>query len=169
MNKEDQMEEKDTAIKTAEMGKPSYQLLLTTPMAAIMLSGKDTSLLSGLLASIGPIYTAAAEDTQGDIKEALLAVSFVLQGGDSVIEIFFGNENEKLDFDRMMEISATGADFWMCKLSDGEIETSDLIKLFKAIQAGLIETVGDLREENEMIDQLIQVQDKVIDHVLSLN
>jgi len=169
MNKEDQMEEKDTAINTVEMEKPSCQLLLTTPMAAIMVSGKDTSELSGLLASIGPIYTAAAEDTQGDVKDVLLAVSFVLQGGDNIIEIFFGNESEKLNFDRMMEISATGADFWMCKLADKEIETSDLIKLFKAIQAGLIETVGDLREENEMIDQLIQVQDKVIEHVLSLN
>lgn len=163
------MEENDTAINTAEMEKPSCQLLLTTPMAAIMVSGKDTSELSGLLASIGPIYTAAAEDTQGDVKDVLLAVSFVLQGDDNIIEIFFGNESEKLNFDRMMEISATGADFWMCKLADKEIETSDLIKLFKAIQAGLIETVGDLREENEMIDQLIQVQDKVIEHVLSLN
>lgn len=162
------MKDKDTAINTAEMDKPSCQLLLTTPMAAIMLSGKDSSELSGLLASIGPIYMAAAKDTQGEIKEALLAVSFVLQGGDSLIEIFFGSENEKLNFGRMMEISATGADFWMCKLSDGEIESSDLIKLFKAIQAGLIETVGDLREENEMIDQLIQVQDKVVEHVLSL-
>ena len=163
------MKEKDTAINTAKMDRPSCQLLLTAPMAAIMLSGKDPGELSGLLASIGPIYAAAAEDTQGDIKEVLLAVSLVLQGGDSLIEKFFGNENEKLNFDRMMEISATGADFWMCKLGDGEVETSDLIKLFKAIQAGLIETVGDLREENEMIDQLIQVQDKVIEHVLSLN
>lgn len=163
------MEEKESAINTAEMGKPSCQLLLTTPMAAIMLSGKDASELSGLLASIGPIYTAAAEDTQGDIKEVLLAVSLVLQGSDSIIDKFFGDEKEKLNFDRMMEISATGADFWMCKLADREIETSDLIKLFKAIQAALIETVGELREENEMIDQLIQVQDKVIEHVLSLN
>ena len=169
MNKEDQMKEKDTAINTAGMDRPSCQLLLTTPMAAIMLSGKDSSELSGLLASIGPIYAAAAEDAQGDIRKVLLAVSFVLQSGDNLIEIFFGNENEKLDFDRMMEISATGADFWMCKLSDGEIETSDLIKLFKAIQAGLIETVGDVREENEMIDQLIQVQDKVIEHISSPN
>ena len=159
------MEEKDTA----GMDKPSCQLLLTTPMAAIMVSGKDSRELSGLLASIGPIYFAAAEDTQGDIKEVLLAVSLALQGGDNVIEKFFGNEKEKLNFDRMMEISATGADFWMCKLSDGDIETSNVIKLFKAIQAGLIETVGDLRDENEMIDQLIQVQGKVIEHVLSLN
>ncbi|MCK4742636.1 MAG: hypothetical protein KAT25_02325 [Sulfuriflexus sp.] len=163
------MKEKDTAINTAEMGKPSCQLLLTTPMAAIMLSGKDASELSGLLASIGPIYTAAANDTQGDIKEVLLAVSFVLQGSDSIIDTFFGSEDEKLNFDRMMVISATGADFWMCKLSDGEIGTSDLIKLFKAIQAGLIETVGDLREENKMIDQLIQVQDQIIEHISSLN
>ena len=161
--------EDGTAINTAEMGKPSSQLLLTTPMAAIMLSGKDASELSGLLASIGPIYNAAAEDSQGDVKEVLLAVSFVLQGSDSIIDKFFGDEKEKLNFDRMMEISATGADFWMCKLADKEIETSDLIKLFKAIQAALIETVGELREENEMIDQLIQVQDKVIEHVLSLN
>lgn len=163
------MEEKDRALNTAGMSKPSCQLLLTTPMAAIMLSGKDSGELSGLLASIGPIYSAAAEDTQGDIKEVLLAVSSVLQGGDNVIEKIFGNENEKLNFDRMMDISATGADLWMCKLSDGEIETSDVIKLFKAIQAGLMETVGDVREENEMIDQLIQVQDKVIEYVLSLN
>lgn len=163
------MEEKNTAINTAGMNKPSCQLLLTTPMAAIMLSGKDSGELSGLLASIGPIYSAAAEDTQGDIKEVLLAVSSVLQDGDNIIEKIFGNENGKLNFDRMMDISATGADFWMCKLSDGEIETSDLIKLFKAIQAGLMETVGDVREENEMIDQLIQVQDKVVEYVLSLN
>ena len=163
------MKEEESAINTTEMGKPSCQLLLTTPMAAIMLSGKDASELSGLLASIAPIYNAAAEDSQGDVKEVLLAVSVVLQGSDSIIDKFFGDEKEKLNFDRMMEISATGADFWMCKLADKQIETPDLIKLFKAIQAALIETVGELREENEMIDQLIQVQDKVIEHVLSLN
>ena len=169
MNKEDQMENKDTEKNSTELEKPSCQLLLTTPMAAIMVSGKDPSELSELLVSIGPIYTAAAEDAQGDVKEVLLGVSSVLQGSDSIIDKFFGSEKEQLNFDRMMEISATGADFWMCKLADKEIETSELIKLFKAIQAGLIETVGDLREENEMIDQLIQVQDKVIEHVLSLN
>jgi len=162
------MDEKNTAKNTTEMGKPSCQLLLTTPMAAIMLSGKDASELSGLLASIGPIYAAAAEDTQGDVKDVLLAVSSVLQGGDSIIETFFSDEKEKLSFDRMMEISATGADFWMCKIADKEIETAELIKLFKAIKAGLIETVGELRDTNEMIDQLIQVQDKIIEHVLSL-
>ena len=47
------MEKKDTGINTAEMEKPSSQLLLTTPMAAIMVSGKAASELSGLLASIG--------------------------------------------------------------------------------------------------------------------
>lgn len=163
------MAERDTAINTAEMGKPSCQLLLTTPMAAIMLSGKDPGELSGLLATIGPIYAAAAEDASGDVKEVLLGVSSVLQGSDSIIDKFFGSEKKQLNFDRMMEISATGADFWMCKLADKEIDIADLIKLFKAIQAGLIETVGEMREENEMIDQLIQVQDKVIEHVLSLN
>lgn len=163
------MKEKDTAINTAEMSKPSCQLLLTAPMAAIMVSGKEPGELSGLLASIGPIYAAAAEDTQGDVKEVLLAVSSALQGGEGLIEKFFGSEEEKLNLDRMMDISATGADFWMCKLGDGEVEAPDLIKLFKAIRAGLIETVGDRREENEMIDQLIQVQDKVIEYVLSLD
>ena len=167
MNKEEKMKEKDGAINIEEMNKPSCQLLLTTPMAAIMLSGKDNSELSGLLASIGPIYTSAAEDTLGEIKEVLLTATHLLQGGDTLIGEFF--EKENLNFDRMMEISATGADIWMCKLSDGEIESADLIKLFKAIQVGLIETVGDLREENEMIDQFIQVQDKVIEHILSLN
>jgi len=161
------MEEKDVAINTEEMNKPSCKLLLTTPMAAIMASGKDNSEWSGLLTSIGPIYAAAAENTAGEIKEALLTVSFLLQGGDALIGRFF--ENDSLNFDRMMEISATGADVWMCKLSDGEVEKSDFIKLFQAIQSGLIETVGGLREKNEMIDQLIQVQDKVIEHVLSLN
>ena len=163
MNKEDKMEEQNIE----EMKRPSCQLLLTTPMAAIMLSGKDNSELSGLLASIGPIYTSAAEDTLGEIKDVLLTASYLLQGGDTLIGKFF--EKENLNFDRMMEISATGADVWMCKLSDGEIESADLIKLFKAIQAGLIQAVGDLREENEMIDQFIQVQDKVIEYILSLN
>ncbi len=74
-----------------------------------------------------------------------------------------------MNFDGMMEISAKGADFWMCKLSDGEIDKSDVIKLFKAIQAGLIEAVGDLREDNEMIDQLITTQDRIIEHISSLN
>ena len=163
------MKDKDTAINTEEMDKPSCQLLLTTPMAAIMLSGKDSRESSALLTSIGPIYSTAAEDTKGNVKEVLLTVSSVLHGGDNLIKKIFGSEHENLNFDRMIDISATGADFWMCKLSDGEIETSDLIKLFKAIQAGLIETVGDVREKNEMVDQLIKVQDKVIDHILSLN
>ena len=162
------MDEKESAINTTEMGKPSYQLLLTAPMAAIMVSGKEPSELSALLASIGPIYSAAAQDAQGDVKDVLLGVSSVLQGSESIIDKFFGSEEKQLNFDRMMEISGTGADFWMCKLADKEIEIADLIKLFKAIEAGLIETVGDLREKNEMIDQLIQVQDKVIEHVLSL-
>ncbi len=161
------MKEKNIEINTEEMNKPSCKLLLTTPMAAIMLSGKDNSEWSGLLSSIGPIYTSAAGDANGEIKEALLTVAFILQGGDELIGKFFKGEN--LNFDGMMEISATGADFWMCKLSDGKIEKSDLIKLFQALQAGLIEAVGDLREENEMVDQLIQVQDKVIEHILSLN
>jgi hypothetical protein len=161
------MKEKSIGINLEKMNAPSYKLLVTTPMAAIMLSGKENSQWSGLLESIAPIYTSAAGDTRGEVNEALLTVSSMLQGGDSFIRDYF--ENESLNFDRMMEISATGADVWMCKLADGEIEKTDAIKLFEAIQAGLIEAVGDLREENEMIDQLIQVQDKVIEHISSLN
>ncbi|MGD8484179.1 MAG: hypothetical protein PVJ63_01295 [Thioalkalispiraceae bacterium] len=161
------MEQKDIEINSEKMSAPSYKLLVTTPMAAITLSGKENSEWSGLLESIGPVYAAAAEDTHGEVKEALLTVSVMLQDGDASIGQYFANET--LSFDRMMEISATGADVWMCKLSDGEIKKPDVIKLFKAIQAGLIEAVGDLREENEMIDQLIQVQDKVIEHISSLN
>lgn len=149
------------------MNAPSYKLLVTTPMAAIMMSGKDDSRWSGLLESIAPIYAAAAGDTQGEINEALSTVSSLLQGGDVLIRQYF--ENENLNFDRMMEISAKGADFWMCKLGDGEIKKEDLIKLFEAIQAGLIEVVGDLREESEIMDQLIQVQDKIIEHISSLH
>ena len=167
MKKEDKMQEKNISINIEEMNRPSCQLLLTTPMAAILLSGKDNSEFSSLLASIGPIYTAAAEDTLGEVKDTLLTAAYLVKGGDALIGKFFKDEN--LNFDRMMEISATGADVWMCKLSDGEIKSTVLIKLFKAIQAGLIEAVGDLREENEMIDQFIQVQDKVIEHILSLN
>jgi len=163
------MGKKNIESTSEKMYAPSYKLLVTTPMAAIMVSGKQNSEWSGLLESIGPIYASAAGDTndEAEVKEALLTVSYILQGGDALIRKYF--ENENLTFDRMMEISATGADFWMCKLSDGEIEKSDVIKLFKAIQAGLIQAVGDLREENEMLDQLIQTQDKIIDHISSLN
>ena len=159
--------EKNIEINAEKMNTPSYKLLVTTPMAAIMLSGKENSEWSGLLASIGPVYASAAGDTLGEVKEALLTVSSMLKGGDALIKKYF--ENDSLDFDRMMEISATGADVWMIKYSDREIEESDVIKLFKAIQAGLIEAIGDLREENEMIDQLIQVQDRIIEHISSLN
>ena len=91
----------------------------------------------------------------------------MVQNGDTLIRKFF--EHDNLNFDRMMEISAKGADVWMCKLSDGEIEKSDVIKLFKAIQANLTEATGDLREENEMIDQLIQIHDKLFEHISSLH
>jgi len=161
------MEENNISMHSEKMNNPSYKLLVTTPMAAIMLSGKENSEWSSLLESIGPIYTSAAEDTLGEVKEALLTVSFLLQGGDALIANFFGNDS--LNFDRMMEISATGADVWMCKLGDGEVDKSDVIKLFQAIQAGLIESIGDLREEKEMVDQLIKIQDKIIEHILSLN
>ena len=161
------MEEKSIEANSEKMHSPSYKLLVATPMAAIMMSGKENSEWAGLLESIGPIYASAAGDTLGEIKEVLLTVSIMLQGGDSFIRKYF--EQESMSFDPLMEISATGADVWMCKLSDGEIEKSDLIKLFQAIQAGLIEAIGDLREDNEMIDQLIQVQDKIIEHISSLN
>lgn len=161
------MKEKNIGSNSEKMYAPSYKLLVTTPMAAIMVSGIDNSEWSGLLESISPVYTAAAEDTRGEVNEALLTVSFMLQGGDNLIRKYF--ENENLNFERMMEISATGADFWMCKLSDGEIDKADIVKLFKAIQAGLIKVVGDLRDENEMVDQLITTQDKIIEHISSLN
>jgi len=161
------MEENTIKINAEKMNTPSYKLLVTAPMAAIMLSGKENSERSGLLESIRPIYTSVAEDTLGEVNEALLTVSYILQGGDALIRKYF--ENDSLDFDRMMEISATGADVWMCKLSDGEIEKSDAIKLFQAIQAGLIEAVGGMRAENEMIDQLIKTQDKIVEHISSLN
>lgn len=161
------MESNESAINTDEMNKPSCKLLLTAPMAAIMVSGKENSQWSGLLESIAPIYAAAAKKTHGEIKDVLLAASVLMQGGDASIRHFFVNESST--FDHMMEISATGADVWMCKLSDGEIKETDLIKLFKAIQAGLVATVGDLREENAMINELIEVQDKVIEHISSLN
>ena len=161
------MEEKNIEINAEKMNNPSYKLLVTTPMAAIMLSGKENGEWSGLLESIGPIYTSAAGDTLGEVNEALSMVSFMLQGGDALIGKYF--ENDSLNFDRMMEISATGADIWMCKLSDGEIKKPDVIRLFQALQAGLIEAVGDIREENETIDQLIQIQDKIIEHISSLN
>lgn len=154
-------------VHSEKMAAPSYKLLVTTPMAAIMLSGKENSEWSALLESIGPIYSSAAEDTLGEVNEALLTVSFMLKGGDTLIRKYF--ENDSLSFDRMMEISATGADVWMCKLSDGYIEKSDAIKLFKAIQAGLIRAVGDLRDESEMIDQLIHTQDKIIEYISTLN
>jgi len=161
------MKEKDVATDLEKMHNPSYKLLVTTAIAGIMFSGKKNEEWSDLLKSIRPIYLAAAEDTRGEIKEALHTVSNTLQDGDAFISNYF--EKDSFNFDRMMEISATGADLWMCKLSDGEIEKTDLIKLFQAIQSGLVSTVGELREENEMIDQLIQVQGKVIEHILSLN
>ncbi|HSH30062.1 MAG TPA: hypothetical protein VK971_09175 [Thiohalobacter sp.] len=161
------MEVDDTEITPEKMSAPSYKLLVTTPMAAIMLSGMDTSKWSDLLESIEPIYAAAAQDTRGEVREALSTVAFMLQGGDRLIRKYF--EADSLTFDGMMEISATGADVWICKLSDGEVEKSDIVRLFQAIQAGLIEAVGHLREDNEMIDRLIQIQDKAVAHVSSLN
>ena len=161
------MEKQKTNINPEMMNAPSYKLLVTTPMAAIMSSGKSNREWSGLLQSIAPVYASAGSGSGGEIKEALLTVSALLQGGDAVIRKYF--ENEKINFERLMEISANGADVWMCKLSDKEVEKPDIIKLFKAIQAGLIEVVGNLREENEMIEQMIQVQDKVIEHISSLN
>ena len=137
------MAENNTEMNLEKMNAPSYKLLVTTPMTAIMLSGKDHSEWSGLLASIGPIYTSAAADALGEVNEALLTVAFILQGGDELIRKYF--DNDDLNFDRMLEISATGADVWMCKLGDGEIKKTDLIKLFQTIQAGLIEATGDLR------------------------
>lgn len=161
------MKEKDVAIDLEKMHNPSYKLLVTTAMAAIMFSGKDSREWSDLLKSIAPIYSSIAKDTQGEVKEALLTVSHILQDGDAFVGNYF--DKDSLNFDHMVEVSATGADFWMCKLSDGEIAKNDLIKLFEALKAGLVATVGELRDENEMINQLIQVQDKVIEHVLSLN
>jgi len=161
------MEENNIEINAEKMNTPSYKLLVTTPMAAIMLSGKDNSEWSGLLETIVPVYTSAAEDTNGEVKQALSTVSLMLRGSDALIRDVF--KNEKLNFEGMMEISALGADFWMCKLADREIEKTDVVKLFKAIQAGLIVAIGDLREENETIDELINIQDKVIEHISSLN
>lgn len=165
--KKDDMNEKDVSLNAEKMNAPSYKLLVTTPMAAIMVSGKDKSEWPGLLESIAPIYTSAAGDARGEVSEALSTVAFMLEGGDALLRKYFANES--LSLERMMEISATGADVWICKLSDGEIDKSDAIKLFQAIQAGLIEALGDHREENEMIDQLIQVQDKIVDHITSLS
>ncbi|HSH29751.1 MAG TPA: hypothetical protein VK971_07585 [Thiohalobacter sp.] len=161
------MEENDIEINPEKMHTPSYKLLVTTPMAAIMVSGKASSEWADLLESIGPIYASAAKDADGEVSEALSTVAFMLQGGDRLIRKYF--ETDGLTFDAMMEISATGADVWICKLSDGEIEKPDAIKLFKAVQAGLTEAIGDLRNENEMIDQLIQIQDKAVEHISSLN
>lgn len=161
------MQETNIGTNPEKMHSPSYKLLVTTPMAAIMLSRKQNSEWTGLLQSVGLIYASAAKDAHGEVNEALLTVSFVLQGGDNLIRQYF--ENDDLIFERLMDISATGADVWMCKLGDGEIEKSDAVKLFKAIQAGLVESVGDLREENEMINQFIQTQDKIIEHISSFN
>jgi len=161
------MQENKIDTISEKMYSPSYKLLVTTPMAAIMLSGIDNSKWSKLLESIGKIYALAAEDTTGEVNEALLTVSLMLQGGDPLIRKYF--ENENLNFDQMMEISATGADFWMCKLGDAEIEKADAIKLFKAIQVGLTSTTGELREENDMINQIIKTQDKIIEHISSIN
>lgn len=161
------MEENNIEINAEKMNTPSYKLLVTTPMAAIMLSGKDNSEWSGLLETIVPVYTSAAEDANGEVKQALSTVSLMLRGSDALIRDVF--KNEKLNFEGMMEISALGADFWMCKLADKEIEEKEVVKLFKAIQAGLIAAVGDFREENKTIDELINIQDKIIEHISSLN
>ena len=161
------MQENNIDPNSDKMNNPSYKLLVTTPMAAIMSSGKNNTEWSGFLASIGPIYHSVAGDTAGEVSEVLSTVSFHLQGGDSFIGKYF--DKGSLNFDGMMDISATGADVWMCKLSDGEIEKPDVMKLFQAIQSGLIKAVGDVREENEMVDQLIQIQDKIIVHIASLN
>ena len=161
------MVEKESVIKLEEMNKPSCKLLLTTPMAAIMVSGTSQGKWSGMLESIGPIYAAAAKKTHGEIQDALMTASFLLQGGEKAIGEFFTGEDST--FEHMMDVSATGADVWMCKLSDGEIKSKDLVRLFQAIQSGLIKAVGDFRDENEMIGQLIEVQDKVIEHISSLN
>jgi hypothetical protein len=160
------MEKINIEMNLEKMNAPSYKLLVTTPMAAIMLSGKENREWSSLLKSIAPIYASSAVDAHGEVNEALLTVSHILQGGDSIIRKYF--ENENISFDTLMDVSATGADVWMCKLSDGEIQKPDVITLFKAIKAGLIETVGDLQEENEIIKQLIQTQDKLIKHISSL-
>ena len=156
-----------SGIKLEEMNKPSCKLLLTTPMAAIMVSGQNQGQWSGMLETIGPIYEAAAKKTHGEIQEALMTASFLLRGGDKAIGEFFTSEDSS--FEHMMDVSATGADVWMCKLSDGEIKSKDLVRLFRAIQSGIIKAVGDFRDENEMIGQLIDVQDKVIEHIESLN
>ncbi|MDZ7803930.1 hypothetical protein [Thiohalophilus sp.] len=161
------MEETNSPINSEKMSAPSFKLLVTTPMAAIMVSGKDQSAWSDLLETVGDVYTSAAGETHGEVNEALSTVSFMLQGGDRLIRKYFAND--ELNLDRMMETSATGADVWVCKLSDGDVDKSDVIKLFQAIQAGLIEALGDLREENKMVEQLIQVQDKVVEHISSLN
>ena len=47
------MEENNIGIDLEKMSVPSYKLLVTTPMAAIMLNGKENSEWSGLLESIG--------------------------------------------------------------------------------------------------------------------
>ena len=156
-----------TNINLEMMNAPSYKLLVTTPMAAIMSSGKSHSEWSGLLQSIAPVYASAGNGAGGEVKEALLTVSALLQGGDGFIRKYF--EDDDLGFEKLMEASATGADIWMCKLTDNEIAKPEIIKLFKALQAGLIEAVGDLRDENPMINEMIQVQDKVIEHITSLN
>lgn len=161
------MGEKNPAMNADMMYAPSYRLLITTPMAAIMLSGKAPAEWSGILGSVGPIYAAAAGGTQGEVHDALSTVAEVLKGGDALIRRYFADES--LDFSRMMEISATGADLWMCKLVDGDITQPDAIGLFNAIKAGLLEAVGDLRGEHEMIDQLIETQDKIVEHITSLN
>lgn len=161
------MKDTDIEVNRENMHAPSYKLLVTTPMAAIMASGIDRGEWSGLLESIEPIYASAAADAHGEVGEALSTVAFMLQAGDALIRKYF--QDDDLSIDRMMEISATGADVWMCKLSDGEIERAAAIRLFRAIQAGLIEAVGDLREQNQMIGQLIQIQDKIVDHISSLN
>ena len=161
------MKRNSYAIDFEKMSAPSYKLLVTTPMAAIMSSGIASNEWSRLLESLAPIYSSAAGDAQGEVNEALLTVSTALQGGDEFIRQFFSNDG--LNFDQIMDISATGADVWMCKLRDGEIKSADAIKLFKTIQDGLTGTVGELRKENEMVDQLILIQDRIIEHISSLN
>ena len=75
---------------------------------------------------------------------------------------------DKLDLHQIINTTVTGFELILNE-SDGEIEKADATKLFQTIQAGLVKTVGDVRDSNEMVDQLIQVQDKVVEHISSLD
>ena len=161
------MKDQKIEVHSEKMSAPSYKLLIATPMAAIMSSGKEYSEWPGLLESIAPVYSSAAHEVSGEIREALLTASLMLQGDDEFIKKYF--ENDGLNFDHMMEVSAIGADLWMCKLSDDEVEKADVIKLFRAIQTALITAVGELRDKNNLIEQLISIQDEIVTHISSLN